>query len=173
MARGMNMKTSKILLLGIVFPLISYLLIMLGVQPSKAQPSFFPQSKPMLRLDGQNACWESADLGLTEVQKKALKSLQRTYALEALPLRVELISLRFELRYLIRDRNAQPNILLDRQKKISELQAKLDDLRLLYQIKARSLLTKEQFEKLPHDCSLGMEVGYGMGVIGGKDHIRR
>ncbi len=167
------MKTPKILLLIIAFPLICYLLIMFGVHPSKAQPPFFPQSKPMLRSDGQNACWESADLGLTEGQKKALKSLQRTYAEEALPLRVELISLRFELRYLIRDRNVQPKILLDRQKKISELQAKLDDLRLLYQIKARSLLTKEQFAKLPHDCSLGMEVGYGMRVGGSKNHNRR
>jgi hypothetical protein len=173
MARGMNMKTSKILLLRIVFPLISYLLIMLGVQPSKAQPSFFPQSKPMLRLDGQNACWESADLGLTEVQKKALKSLQRTYALEVLPLRIELMSLKVELRHLIRDPNVQAKILLDRQKKISELQAKLNDLSLSYQIKARSIFTKEQFAKFPQDCSLGMEVGYGMGVIGGKDHIRR
>jgi len=173
MVRGMNMKTSKILLLRIVFPLISYLLIMFGVQPSKAQPSLFPQSKPMLRLDGQNACWESADLGLTEVQKKAFKSLQRAYASEALPLRVDLTSLRFELRYLIRDRNTQSKILLDRQKKISELQAKLGDLWLSYQIKARSIFTKEQFAKFPQDCSLGMEVGYGMGVMGGKDHIRR
>lgn len=167
------MKTSKILLLRIVFPLISYLLIMLGVQPSKAQPSFFPQSKPMLRLDGQNACWESADLGLTEVQKKALKSLQRAYTLEAFPVRIKLMSLRFELHNLIRDPNVQPKILLDRQKKISELQAKLNDLSLSYQIKARSIFTKEQFAKFPQDCSLGMEVGYGMGVGGSKNHNRR
>jgi hypothetical protein len=173
MVRDMNMKASKILLLRIVFPLISYFLIMFGVQPSKAQPSFFPQSKPMSRLDGQNACWESADLGLTKVQKEALKSLQRTYASEALPLRIKLMSLRFELKHLIRDPNVQPKILLHRQKKISELQAKLNALLLSYQIKARSIFTKEQFAKFPQDCSLGMEVGYGMGVRYGKDHIRR
>ncbi len=141
---------------------------MFGVQPSKAQPTFFPQSKLMLRLDGQNACWESADLGLTKVQKKALNSLQGAYTLEAFPVRIKLMSLKFELHHLIRDPNVQPKILLDRQKKISELQAKLDDLWLLYQIKARSIFTKEQFAKLPHDCSLGMEVGYGMRVGGSK-----
>jgi Spy/CpxP family protein refolding chaperone len=146
---------------------------MFGAPASKAQPPFHPQSKPMLRMDGQDACWESADLGLTEVQKKALKTLQRTYASEALPLRMELIAFRFELRHLIRDPNVQPKILLDWQKKISELQAKLNDLSLSYQIKARSIFTKEQFAKFPQDCSLGMEVGYGMGVMGGKDHIRR
>jgi hypothetical protein len=127
----------------------------------------------MLRMDGQNTCWESVDLGLTEVQKNALKNLQRTYASETLPLRIELISLRFELRHLFRDPNVQPKILLDRQKKISELQAKLGDLSLSYQIKARSIFTKEQLAKFPQDCFLGMEVGYGMGVIDGKGHIRR
>jgi hypothetical protein len=173
MVRGMNMKAPKILLLRIVFALIFDLLIVFGPQQSKAQPLFYPQSKPTLRMAGQNACWESADLGLTKVQKKAVKGLQWAYALEALPLRIRLMSLRFELHHLIRDPNVQPKILLDRQKKISELQAKLNDLSLSYQIKARSIFTKEQFEKFPQDSSLGMEVGYGMGVIGGKDHIRR
>ena len=124
-------------------------------------------------MDSQNACLESDDLGLTKVQKKALTSLQRTYASEALPLRIKLMSLRFELHHLIRDPNVQSKILLDRQKKISELQARLGALWLSCQIKARSIFTKEQFAKFPQDCSLGMEVGYGIGVRGGKDHIRR
>jgi hypothetical protein len=173
MVRGMNMKAPKILLLRIVFALIFDLLIVFGPQQSKAQPLFYPQSKPMLRMDGQHACWESPDFGLTELQKNALRSLQRTYASEALPLRMELISFRVGLRHLVRDPDVQPKILLARQKKISELQAKLNDLSLSYQIKARSIFTKEQFAKFPQDCSLGMEVGYGVGVIGGKDHIRR
>jgi Spy/CpxP family protein refolding chaperone len=173
MVKDMNMRASKILLLRIVFALIFDLLMVFGPQQSKAQPLFYPQSKPMLRLDGQNGCWESADLGLTKVQKKALNSLQQAYALEVSPLRIKLMSLKFEMRHLIRDPNVQSKILLDLQKKISELQAELGDLWLSYQIKTRSIFTKEQFAKFPQDCSLGMEVGYGMGVIGGKDHIRR
>jgi Spy/CpxP family protein refolding chaperone len=164
MVRGMNMKIKKILLLRIVFALISYLLIIFGSQPSKAQSPFYPQSKPMLRMDGQNGCWESTDLGLTEAQKEALEGLQRAYVLEALPLRIELISFRFELRHMIRDSNVQPKILLDRQKKISELQAKLDHLSLSYLIKARSIFTKEQWKQLPSDFSMGMELGSGIGV---------
>jgi hypothetical protein len=81
--------------------------------------------------------------------------------------------LKFEMHHLIRDPNVQSKILLDLQKKISEFQAELGDLWLSYQIKARSIFTKEQFAKFPQDCSLGMEVGYGKGVIDGKDHVRR
>jgi CheY-like chemotaxis protein len=146
---------------GIIFALILFILILFGIQPSKAQPPFHPQNKPKLRMDGQDAYWKYSDLDLTEAQKKTLEGLQRAYASEALPLRMELMSLGFELRYLIRDPNVQPKILLDRQKKISELQAKLDDLSLSYQIKARSILTKEQFERLPQDYSFGMELGFG------------
>jgi CheY-like chemotaxis protein len=149
---------------GIIFALILFILILFGIQPSKAQPPFHPQNKPMLRMDGQDAYWKSSDLDLTEAQKKTLGGLQRAYASEALPLRMELMSLRFELRHLIQDPNVQPKILLDRQKKISELQAKLDDLSLSYQIKARSILTKEQLDRLPQDCLLEMGIGYGAGV---------
>lgn len=158
------MKFQEILLLRIVFALISYLLIIFGAQPSNAQPPFYTQNKPMLRSDNYEACWQSSNLALSEAQKKELENLQRVYSAKAIPLRKELMSLRFESRHLIRDPNVQPNILLDRQKKISELQAKLENLSLSYQIKARSIFTKEQLAKLPQDCSLGMEVVYGMGV---------
>ena len=98
----------------IVFVIIFFILIIFGVQPSKAQPSFYPHNKPMSRSDGQDAYWKSTDLGLTEAQKKTLESLQRAYASEALPLRMELVSLRFESRYLLRSPNIQPEVLLDR-----------------------------------------------------------
>jgi Spy/CpxP family protein refolding chaperone len=158
----MDMKTKEILLLRIVFALISYLLIIFAPQPAKAQLPLYPQSKPMLRMDGQNACWESSDLGLTEAQRKTLEGLQQAYTSEALPLRMELMSSRFELRHLIRDPNVQSKTLLDRQKKILELQRKLDNLSLSYLVKTRSVFTKDQLEQLPQGCSLGMESGLGM-----------
>jgi hypothetical protein len=74
------------------------------------------------------------------------------------------MSLRFEIRHLARDPNVQSKILFDRQKKISELQAKLDNLSLSFQIKARSIFTKKQLEQLPSDCLMGMEVGFEMGI---------
>jgi hypothetical protein len=119
----------------------------------------------MLRMDSQEACWQSSDLALSEAQRKELENLQRAFSAEATPLRRELISSRFELLHLIRDSNAESNILVDRQKRISELQSKLDNLSLSYQIKARSIFTKEQLDRLPQDCSLGMSTGHQM-IIG-------
>ena len=166
MEKRMNIKTKKILLLSIVFVLISCLLIIIDAQPSKAQPSFYlhPQSKSILRMDGQIDCWESANLGITEAQEKVLEGLQKAYMLEASPLRIELMSLRFELRHLIRDPNVQSKLLFARQKKISELQVKLDDLSLSYQIKARSIFTKEQLEQLPSGFSMGTGFGTDIGI---------
>ena len=123
-------------------------------------------------MDGQAACWKSSDLALTEEQTKALEGLQRDYMAEAMPLRRELMSLRFELRHLIRDPNVQSKVLFDRQKKISDLQVKLDNLSLSYQIKARSMLTKEQLEQLPQNCSLGTSPEYEM-LIGIGRGLRR
>ena len=116
-------------------------------------------------MRGHEACWQSPDLALTEIQTKALEGLQRDYTVEAVPLRSELMSLRFELRHLIRDPNVQSRVLFDRQKKISDLQVRLDNLSLSYQIKARSILTKEQLEQLPQDCLLVVSPEYGV-VIG-------
>ena len=137
-------------------------LILLSVNLAEAQRTFSLQDKPILTMDGQAASWKFSPLRLTEDQIKALESLQQAYMSEATLLRRELMSLRFELRHLIRDPNVPSKILLERQRKISDLQAKLETLSLSYQIKARSIFTKEQLEQLPQDCSLGMGTGYGM-----------
>jgi hypothetical protein len=147
------METPKIQHLRIVFAVISYLLGIFSVQLSNAQPPFHPQSKPMLKMDGQGFYWSFSHLGLTEAQKKTLESLLRAYVSEALPLRIKLMSSRLELLHSIRDPDVQPKILLDRQKKISEHQANLNNLLLSYLIKARSILTKEQLEQLYEDYS--------------------
>jgi CheY-like chemotaxis protein len=108
----------------ILLAIILFILIIFGVQLSKAQPPLYPQNEPMLRPDSHGSCWESSYLVLSEEQTRALESLQRDYRAKAVPLRRELMSLRFELFHLIRDSNVQSNILLDRQKRISELRAK-------------------------------------------------
>jgi hypothetical protein len=169
----MKMRKGLYLPERIVIVIIFLILITFCVQPSKAQPPFYPHNKPMSRSDGQDAYWKSSDLGLTETQKKTLESLQQSYASEALPLRMELMSLRFELRHLLRSPNVQPEVLLDRQKKISGVQMKLDSLSFSYQMKARSVFTKEQLERLPEDCLPGMDkgcemfMGIGRGPRGG------
>ena len=157
--KGKGLYRPERILLAIILLVV---LIIFGVQPSKAQPPFYPQNKHMFRTEGQGACWQSSELDLTEEQIKVLEALQHAYLAEAAPLRRELIPLRFELRHLIRDPNVQSKILFDRQKRISELQIKLDNLSFSFQMKARSIFTKEQLERLPEDCTLGMGPGFGM-----------
>jgi len=145
--------------------LIVFLLITaFSVQPLEAQRTFSSQNMPSLKKESHGAFWQSSSIGLTEAQIKELESLQQAFIAEAMPLRRELMSLRFELRHLIRDPNVGPEILLDRQRKISKVQTKLDSLSLSYLVKARSVFTKDQLEQLPSDCSLGIEVGFGVGI---------
>jgi hypothetical protein len=147
--------------------LIAFILI--NIKVSQAQRTFPPNTKPNFRMDSQGACWQSSSFAPTEAQKKALETLRRAYMAEAIPIRTGLFALKIELRHLLSDPNVQPQILFDQQRKISDLQTKLEELSLSYQIKARSVFTKAQLERLPMDWLLGMDTAYGtrMGVGGG------
>ena len=157
---------------GIFIALILLLLVLFCLQMAKAQPLVHPHNRSILGMDRQEACWQSSDLALTEAQTKTLEGLQCAYMAEAMPLRKELVAIRFELRHLIRDPNVQSKVLFDRLKQISELQAKLESHSLSYQIKARTILTRGQLERLPGDCSLGMETGFEL-MIGIGRGLRR
>ena len=139
-------------------------LVVVNIRVSEAQRTFPSNTKANFRMAGQEACWKSSPLSLTQDQVTALESIQQSYMSEVMPLRTELISLRFELRHLLRDQNVPSKTLFERQRKISELQGKLETLSFSYQIKARSIFTKEQLEQLPQDCLLGMEAGLGADI---------
>jgi DNA-binding response OmpR family regulator len=147
---------------GIFFALMLFLLTFSIIRVSEAQEAFPKLNRPNLGMDSQGMPMKLPGLDLTVEQAKALDSLRRSYMAEAMPIRTELFALRIELRHLLLDPNVRPKILLDRQKKISELRAKLDNLSLSYQIKVRSILNKEQLEQLSRDCLLGIESGFGM-----------
>jgi DNA-binding response OmpR family regulator len=148
----------------ILLAIILLILIIFGVRPSKAQPPFYPQSKPSLRSDSQEACWQSSDLALSEAQKKGLENLQRAYSAEAMPLLKEIRTSTLELRCLASETSAKPQALIDRHRRISALRTELENLSFSYQLKARALLTREQMERLPQDCLLGMSTGYEMPI---------
>jgi hypothetical protein len=143
--------------------LIAFILI--NIKVSEAQRTFPPNTKPNLRMDSQGTCWEPSSLALTEAQKNALETLRRTYMAEAIPIRTELFALRIELRHLLSDPNVQPQILFDRQREISALQARLEELSLSYQVKAKSIFTKEQLERLPHGWAFEMGLGYEIPIM--------
>jgi len=148
----------------ILLAIILFILIIFCVQPSKAQPPFYPQGKPSLRSDSQEACWQSSDLALSEAQRKDLEKLQRAYSAEATPHLREIRTSVLELRCLASETSAKPQALIDRHRRISALRTELENLSFSYQLKAKALLTREQMERLPQDCLLGMSTGYEMPI---------
>jgi DNA-binding response OmpR family regulator len=150
---------------GIFTMLILSLLALFAIQMSVAQERSPKLDKPRLRMDSQGTCWESSSFGLTEAQKKALETLRRTHMAEAIPIRTGLFALKIELRHLLSDPNIQPQILFDQQRKISALQAKLEELSLSYQVKARSIFTKEQLEQLPQGWAFEMGLGFEIPIM--------
>jgi len=142
-----------------------FIFVLLWIQPSEAQKSSPPWDKPVWEADGQGSGWQSSSLNLTETQKKALETLRHAYMAEAIPIRTGLFALKIELRHLLSDLNVQPQILFDQQRKISALQAKLEELSLSYQVKARSVFTKEQLERLPQGWAFEMGLGYEIVIM--------
>ena len=153
-------------MLSIVLVIYFFLLILFGIQMSVAQERFPKLDRPSLRMDSQGRCWKSPSFGLTKEQIGALESLQRAYQAEAGPKYRELMTLRLELQCTVSDKDIDPRDLMERHKKFLSLQTEFESLSFLYQIKARSILTKEQLDRLPQDCLLDMGIGYGtrMGI---------
>jgi DNA-binding response OmpR family regulator len=149
---------------GIFMMLILSLLTLLGIQFPEAQERFPKLDRPSLRMDSQERCWKSLSFGLTEEQIGALESLQRAYQAEATPKYRELMTLRIELQCYVSDKNIKPQDLMERHKKLLSLQTEFESLSFSYQMKARSILTREQLERLPQDCLLEMGIGYGTGM---------
>jgi hypothetical protein len=150
---------------GLFSALMLFLLTLSIIRISEAQEPFPKLNRPNLRMDSQGTSWESSSFALTETQKKALETLRRAYMAEAIPIRTGLFALKIELRHLLSDPNVQPQILFDRQRKISELQAKLEELSLSYRVKARSVFTKEQLERLPQGWAFEMGLGHEIVIM--------
>jgi Spy/CpxP family protein refolding chaperone len=139
-----------------IFAFILFLLTIFGVQPLEAQRAPFSHQKESSRTHGHGAFWQSSSLGLNEAQIKALENIREAFVTEAIPLWHEIKILNLEIRDLISDPNAKTKDLFDRQRRISELGTKLETLLLSSKVKARSVLTKKQTDRLPQNSPLGM-----------------
>lgn len=148
---------------GIFIMLILFLFILLGIQLSEAQDRFPKLDRPGLRMDSQR-CWKTPSVGLTEEQIKALENLQRAYRAEATPKYRKLMTLRIELQCYVLDKNVKPQDLMERHKELLSLQTELETISFSYQMKARSLLTREQLDRFPQYCLLDIGIGYGTGM---------
>jgi hypothetical protein len=135
---------------------IIVLALLLVIRISQAQEASPKLNKPNLGMDRHGARGQSASFALTEQQKRALENLRWAYIAEGGPIRREILVLKIELRHLLSDPNVSHQVLFDQQRRISTLQARLEELSLSYQVKARSVFTKEQMERLPEGFTLGM-----------------
>jgi hypothetical protein len=160
------MKNMKIISLGFIIGFI--LLSGLMEQTAEAQPSKVPAGGPFLPIQPKGACRMDPSITFTEEQAEKLAYLQLAFLEEAKPLWGEMRDLRLELRFAVSDPQVQPQALLDKQRKFSGLQARLENLLFSYQVKARAIFTKEQFERFPQECPLKMGPGVGMGKSMGK-----
>jgi hypothetical protein len=160
------MKNMKMISLGFVIGFI--LLSGLMEQTAEAQPSKVPGGGPFLPVQPKGACRMDPSITFNKEQAEKLAHLQRAYLEEAKPLWGEMRDLRIELRFAASDPQFPPQALLDKQRKFSALQARLENLLFSYQVKARTIFTKEQFERFPADCPLKMRLGLGMGKGMGK-----
>ena len=149
---------------GIILIFLVFLFILFNLRESNGEGTLYVQYRPLLRPEIRRDCSKSLSSILSEEQLSVLKDIQNSFYKEATPIRRELIILNMEFRYLISDPKIDPKILLDRQSKILELQTKLERLSFSYQMKARSIFTNDQLDRLPWDCMLGMGTEFGINV---------
>ena len=149
---------------GIALVFILFLLTLFNIHYSEAKEPLYAQYRPTFRSDMQRDCSKSLSTLLTEEQLNALSNLQNSFYAEAAPIRRDLMTSNIEFRQFISNPKVEPKVLFDRQKKILELQSRLESLSLSYQMKAKSIFTNEQLERLPWDCTLDMGTGLGISV---------
>jgi hypothetical protein len=157
-----------------IFSFVIGLILLNGLngQTLQAQHPKVPLSSPFSQTQLKGVCRIDPSITFSEEQGKELENLQRAYLAEARPLWSKLRDLRLEMRYAVSDAKIQSKALIEKQREISAIQAKLESLRFSYVIKARAIFTKEQLERFPSDCPLKMGTGYGMGKNIGKGFQR-
>jgi Spy/CpxP family protein refolding chaperone len=94
-------------------------------------------------------------LNLTAEQTARLQVMRESYFRDTLVWRNDLLIKRFDLRGLLRNPQADPNQVLAKQREISELESKIQERAVLYQLEMRKVLTPEQIELLPPGFDFG------------------
>ena len=155
------MKSLKII--SIAFLASLFFVTGLFMTCSEAQPPFVPPGKPIPQTPMKGTCRKDPSITFTEEQTKNLETLERAFLGEAKPLANEIRDLRLDLRFAGSEPQAQSYVLLDKQRRMSSIQAKLENLRFSYLIRFRAIFTKEQLDRMPPDCPLKMGTGYGIG----------
>lgn len=147
------------------------------VAPERKGPEFparegpgFPERKGMMGpLHHPMEDWVR-QLNLTAEQTARLQEMRESYLRDTLVWRNELLIKRFDLRDLLRNPQVDPNQALAKQREISELESKIQERAVLYQLEMRKVLTPEQIRILPPGFGFGgfrgqrMMPGWGRGM---------
>jgi Spy/CpxP family protein refolding chaperone len=110
----------------------------------------------------------SRRLNLTEEQMARLQAIRESYLRETLVWRNELVVKRFDMRDLLRNPQSDPNQVLATQREVSDLESKIQERAVLYQLEMRKVLTPEQIKLLPPGFGFGGFRGQRMMPGGGQ-----
>jgi Spy/CpxP family protein refolding chaperone len=89
------------------------------------------------------------ELNLTDEQVAGLKQLRETFLRDTLEWRNDLVIKRFDLQDMMRQPQADTNQILNRQREVSELESRIQERMVLYQLGIRKILTPDQIKLLP------------------------
>jgi Spy/CpxP family protein refolding chaperone len=115
-------------------------------------------------------CWEGAGSGktsLTPEQRSQLQEMRRKFHDETSQLRESIFSKRQELRSLWSDPNADPKVIINKEKEMRELRDQMQDKMVQFKLEARKVLTPEQLSEFGER---GMGPGFGHGPGPGPRH---
>jgi Spy/CpxP family protein refolding chaperone len=107
--------------------------------------------------------WAS-QLNLAPDQTAKILELRESFLRDTLPWRNELVIKRFDFRDMLRDPQADSSAILAKQREISEVESKIQERALLYQLEMRKVLTPDQIKKLPP----GLGILYGPPMMPGR-----
>ncbi len=112
-----------------------------GPEAHGGRPMMGPMANPLERL--------ARDLNLTEEQIANLQDLRQGFLRDTLPWRNDLVIKRMVLEDLLRQPQADSNQVLSKQREVSELESKIQERMVSYQLGIRKMLTPEQIRLLP------------------------
>lgn len=107
-------------------------------------------------------------LNLSQEQMVRLQAIRESYLRETLVWRNELVVKRFDMRDLLRNPQSDPNQVLATQREVSDLESKIQERAVLYQLEMRKVLTPEQIKLLPPGFGFGGFRGQRMMPGGGQ-----
>jgi Spy/CpxP family protein refolding chaperone len=112
-----------------------------GPEYRGGRPMMGPMLYPLERM--------AKDLSLTADQIASLQNLRQGFLRDTLPWRNDLVIKRMDLQDLLRQPQADLNQALSKQREVSELESKIQERMVFYQLEVRKVLTPEQFRLLP------------------------